>query len=247
MLSQTVLDTLHLHVATTAWWRTAHLSLTECVCAAWVVFPLSLVFLTVHQRLVAQMTRRARFRAILACIVVTLAAFNFVLLPNANALSPTPLVSALEAHLPASMTSFVTIARHWVIAAFYGVAELLGDVAIALLFWGFATSTIPHERTEVLFPIFGVGANLAQAIGGQLLAWISANVDCKLALGQAACTGAMVACMLALALNEALCSAAGLRVQGMRMPSEEPAAVAPQTAQRKPGLVAAARCALHSA
>ena len=56
--------------------------------------------------------------------------------------------------------------RHWSLTLFFVVAELWGDVVLSLLFWALANETTPIAMAPVLYPLFGLGANLSQALAG---------------------------------------------------------------------------------
>eukprot|EP00775_Hariotina_reticulata_P001387 gene1387-1727_t len=53
------------------------------------------------------------------------------------------------------------------------MSELWGDVCMGLLFWGLANEITSLSDAATLYPLFGLGANLAQAIAGLVLkfAW----------------------------------------------------------------------------
>jgi AAA family ATP:ADP antiporter len=52
---------------------------------------------------------------------------------------------------------------HWTYTLFYVSSELWGDVILSLLFWGMANETTRLQDAGVIYPLLGVGANLAQA------------------------------------------------------------------------------------
>lgn len=53
------------------------------------------------------------------------------------------------------------------------MSELWGDVGLSLLFWGFANEITKMENAKLLYPLFGIGANLAQTLGGLVLKFFS--------------------------------------------------------------------------
>lgn len=59
--------------------------------------------------------------------------------------------------------------RNWLFTLFYCVSELWGDVVLSLLFWGLANETTSIEDAPLLYPLFGIGANVAQTVAG---AWV---------------------------------------------------------------------------
>ncbi len=45
---------------------------------------------------------------------------------------------------------------------FFCMSELWGDVCLGLLFWGLANDTTKLQDAPTLYPLFGLGANVAQ-------------------------------------------------------------------------------------
>lgn len=58
--------------------------------------------------------------------------------------------------------------RNWLFTLFYCISELWGDVVLSLLFWGLANETTSIEDAPLLYPLFGIGANIAQTMAGAL-------------------------------------------------------------------------------
>jgi len=83
--------------------------------------------------------------------------------------------------------------RNWTYTLFYCVSELWGDVVLSLLFWGFANEITHVDRAPVLYPLFGMGANLAQIAGGIVLRLYS---SVEFAKSLKAMTVQMIACMV---------------------------------------------------
>ena len=61
------------------------------------------------------------------------------------------------------------MARNWLFTLFYCFSELWGDIALSLLFWGLANETTSIEDAPLLYPLFGIGANVAQTLAGRAL------------------------------------------------------------------------------
>jgi hypothetical protein len=59
--------------------------------------------------------------------------------------------------------------RNWTYTLFFCAAELWGDVCMGLLFWGLANDTTSLQDAPLMYPIFGLGANVAQAAAGLVL------------------------------------------------------------------------------
>lgn len=71
------------------------------------------------------------------------------------------------------MAGLVGMVRNWTFTAFYCFSELWGDVVLSLLFWGLANETTPMRQAPLLYPLFGVGANIAQVAGGRVLSLLA--------------------------------------------------------------------------
>ena len=65
--------------------------------------------------------------------------------------------------------------RNWMFTCFYCSAELWGDVVLSLLFWGLANETTAMSEAPLLYPLFGIGANVGQALSGRLLSVFSSG------------------------------------------------------------------------
>jgi AAA family ATP:ADP antiporter len=65
-----------------------------------------------------------------------------------------------------SPAGLVGMVRNWLFTLFYCVSELWGDVVLSLLFWGLANETTSIEDAPLLYPLFGIGANIAQTMAG---------------------------------------------------------------------------------
>ena len=71
--------------------------------------------------------------------------------------------------LPSGLAGGIGMIRNWTFTLFYCISELWGDVGLSLLFWGFANEITHVDSAPILYPLFGIGANLAQMLGGVLL------------------------------------------------------------------------------
>lgn len=69
--------------------------------------------------------------------------------------------------LPSHPAGLVGMVRNWLFTAFYCISELWGDVVLSLLFWGLANETTSIEDAPLLYPLFGIGANIAQTLAGE--------------------------------------------------------------------------------
>jgi len=68
----------------------------------------------------------------------------------------------LSAWLPTGLAGGVGMIRNWTFTLFYCMSELWGDVVLSLLFWGLANETTALKDASLLYPLFGIGANVGQ-------------------------------------------------------------------------------------
>src|SRR6185437_15692060 len=71
--------------------------------------------------------------------------------------------------LPQGLAGLVGMLRNWTFTIFFCMSELWGDVCMGLLFWGLANEITSLADAATLYPLFGLGANLAQALAGIVL------------------------------------------------------------------------------
>lgn len=110
-----------------------------------------------------------------ASFLAFLALFTFFLFPNRASLQPTRLTSFLTAVLPPGLAGGVAVLHNWTLTCFYVAAESWGDVVLSLLFWGLANEITAEREAMVVYPLFGLGANVAQFVAGRVLKGISGS------------------------------------------------------------------------
>ncbi|KAI8467681.1 MAG: TLC ATP/ADP transporter-domain-containing protein [Monoraphidium minutum] len=133
------------------------------------VLPCSVAFLLLYSWASARMSRAALFEATVLGFCAFFAAFALIIMPNADGLHAHALADALQAVLPVGLGGAVGMLRNWSFTAFFAASELWGDVCMGLLFWGLANDTTSLADAPTLYPLFGLGANLAQALAGVVL------------------------------------------------------------------------------
>ena len=160
----------------------------------WAVLPCSILFVLGFSALSTRLPRRTLFNATLGLFLGFYAVFTYVLFPLRAQLAPTGLTNALMAVMPVGLHGGVAVLHNWTYTLFYCFSELWGDVVLSLLFWGLANDITLEEEAMVLYPLFGLGANVAQAVAGRVLKLLSAapvyaagmSLAAKQAAGEAA-------------------------------------------------------------
>lgn len=133
------------------------------------VLPISIAFLAAFNAVAGRMPRKRLFNSIVAAFMVYIAAFAFLMLPHAAALHPHAAAEAWLAALPPGVAGGVAVVRNWSFSLFYCASEMWGDICLSLLFWSLANETTSIADAAVLYPLFGIGANMAQVVAGQCL------------------------------------------------------------------------------
>ena len=135
----------------------------------YVVFPCSVLFLLAFTSVSSRFSRGHTFDLVIAAFATFFAMFTFVLYPLRHVLHPTEAAAVLAAALPPGLSGAVACFRDWTFSLFYVASELWGDVVLSLLFWGLCNETTAMQDAPLLYPLLGIGANLAQACAGVCL------------------------------------------------------------------------------
>ena len=136
------------------------------------VLPSSLLFLVAYSWGTQRFSRERLFNFIICGFLAFYATFAYVY-PHHETLHLSTWADSLALWLPSGLSGFVGMARNWLFTLFYCFSELWGDVALSLLFWGLANETTSIEDAPLLYPLFGIGANIAQTLAGRALRVIS--------------------------------------------------------------------------
>ncbi|GMH36243.1 hypothetical protein BSKO_04111 [Bryopsis sp. KO-2023] len=138
-------------------------------------FPTSLLFMVAYAWASHHLDRKQLFTLIVTAFGAFNLAFALFLYPNSGALHLNGVGEALAQVLPAGLGGAVGMVQNWTFTLFYCMSELWGDVGLSLLFWGFANEITSLEDAPVLYPLFGIGANIAQMLGGIALRVLSSS------------------------------------------------------------------------
>lgn len=136
------------------------------------VLPSSVLFLVLYSWATRKMSREKIFNLVISCFLIFYSGFALVY-PHHEAMHVSSLADQLQSVLPSGFSGLVGMIRNWLFTVFYCVSELWGDILLSLLFWGLANETTSIEDAPVLYPLFGIGANIAQTCAGRSLRLIS--------------------------------------------------------------------------
>lgn len=132
------------------------------------VLPSSVLFLVAYSWGTQKCSRERLFNVTVGFFLAFYAAFA-ILYPSHETLHFGASADVLVKTLPTGLSGLVGMVRNWLFTLFYCVSELWGDVVLSLLFWGLANETTSIEDAPLLYPLFGIGANIAQTAAGRVL------------------------------------------------------------------------------
>ncbi|KAL6780185.1 AAA3 [Auxenochlorella protothecoides x Auxenochlorella symbiontica] len=132
------------------------------------VLPASFAFLLAFSWGTQRLARRHLFNITISCFLCFLGGFA-LFYPVHESLHLGPLAAWLGPRLPLGLAGGVGMLRNWMFTLFYCASELWGDVCLSLLFWGLANETTSMAEAPVLYPLFGIGANIAQTLAGRTM------------------------------------------------------------------------------
>ncbi len=140
------------------------------------VTPAAILFVIIYAKLTNILKRENVFYAVVMPFLIFFAAFAFIIYPNLEALHPDPAsIAALKAAHPA-LTGFIDIYAYWSFSLFYVLAEIWGSAMIALMFWQFANHVVRMRESKRFYGLFGVVANVALILSGQLVRYCSDDI-----------------------------------------------------------------------
>lgn len=133
------------------------------------VLPSSCIFLFLFSVASKRYSRRRVFNFTIGFFITFFALFAHVFYPNRDILHSQRLANFMGAVLPTGLQGLGNILHQWTFTLFYVMSELWGDVVLSLNFWVLANETTDTKDAIVLYPLFGLGANVAQFVSGQIL------------------------------------------------------------------------------
>jgi AAA family ATP:ADP antiporter len=145
------------------------------------VLPSSFLFLFAYSWGTQKFSRETLFNIIVTLFLSFYGGFA-LLYPFHESLHLGASADALVSTLPIGLAGMVGMVRNWLFTLFYCVSELWGDVVLSLLFWGLANETTSIEDAPLLYPLFGIGANIAQTMAGRVLRVFSGDTSANAAL-----------------------------------------------------------------
>jgi AAA family ATP:ADP antiporter len=140
------------------------------------VTPAAILFVIIYAKLTNILKRENVFYAVVMPFLIFFGAFAFVIYPNLEALHPDPAsIEALKAAHPA-LIGFIDIYAYWSFSLFYVLSEIWGSAMIALMFWQFANHVVRMRESKRFYGLFGVVANVALILSGQMVRYCSDDI-----------------------------------------------------------------------
>ena len=165
--------------------------------------PCSVLFLMLYSKMANRLRSGPLFYATMLPFVGFFALFGAVLFPFQEMLHPSA-ASWINA-IPKGLEGGVAMIQHWTYTLFYVFSELWGDVVLSLLFWGLANETTNVEEARVIYPLFGIGANFAQASAGRLLRWLADHIKAGTAASDADAWALQVKILMTVVVGCSIC------------------------------------------
>ena len=137
------------------------------------VLPTSLLFVSLFAKLSSKFGREKLFYFAVTFFMAFFALFTGVLYPLRDVLHPYELAAHLSTILPSGLAGGIAVFTNWTYSLFYVAGELWGDVVLSLLFWGLANEITRVSEAGIIYPLLGIGANVAQACSGLFMKFVT--------------------------------------------------------------------------
>ena len=135
------------------------------------VTPCSILAVIGYAKLSNILTKQKLYFATLIPFAVYFFLFGFVLYPMNNYFNlSVDWIKSCQQSYPLLKDFFPAVA-YWNYSLFYMMAELWGNMGIALLFWQFANQITPTVQAKRFYPVYGFWSNLGLVAAGSLTAF----------------------------------------------------------------------------
>jgi len=145
--------------------------------------PISCIFLVLYSYATQRFSRATLFNIVVSTFLALYSGFA-LLYPHHETMHLHGFATQMLENSPAGFAGAIGMVRNWMFTLFYCTSELWGDVVLSLLFWGLANETTSLRDAPLLYPLFGVGANVAQTLAGRILSAFSKTTASKLSYAQ---------------------------------------------------------------
>lgn len=139
----------------------------------WVMFPMAILLTILFTKLSNRFSQERVFYIMVSGFLSCFVLFAFVLYPNREILHPHALSDHLESILPAGFKGLISMFRNWTLTGFYVMSELWASIVLNVIFWGFANEVTRINEASRFYSVFGIGANFATIVAGQVAIFLS--------------------------------------------------------------------------
>ncbi|CEL99206.1 unnamed protein product [Vitrella brassicaformis CCMP3155] len=139
--------------------------------STYVNLPLSAVFMQLYWKISTFLGAETLFYSVFFPFLAFFVGFAYFVFPNLNKIHPTWLIPFIEEKLPWAYRyeSLLQVIQNWSVSLYYLIAELWGSVTISLLFWGFCNEVSSVKESQDIYPLYGVGGQIALIISGIII------------------------------------------------------------------------------
>lgn len=137
------------------------------------VVPTAIIIMIIYTKLSNVLSRELLFYITLLPFIIFFGLFAWVIYPAREFLMPTTSVEILKSYLPDGWSGLALAYQYWIYSVFFIFAELWGNVALSLLFWGFANQITKVSEAKRFYNLFGLGGNVSLLFSGPTVIFIS--------------------------------------------------------------------------
>lgn len=141
----------------------------------WAILPAALLFTFIFTRLSNWFKRENVFYVLMSIFLGFFLFFTLFLFPYRDVLHPHAVSDRLQEMLPTGFSGLIAIFRNWTFTSFYVMSEMWSTMVMTILFWGFANEITSVRDAKRFYAMFGLGANIATIIAGQVSNFISGH------------------------------------------------------------------------
>lgn len=143
-----------------------------------IVTPAAILFVILYAKLSNVLSRMALYYACLIPFTMFFFLFAFVIYPYRDFLNASPeTVLAWQSGSYHFFKNCCPMIGYWTFTCFYAMAELWGNIGVALLFWQFANDITPTHQAKRFYPIYNFWSNLGLVAAGLLLNYADPILD----------------------------------------------------------------------
>ena len=139
----------------------------------WGMLPMAIILTVLFTKLSNKFSQEKVFYIMISIFLCCFGLFAYVLYPLRDLLHPHAFADELELLLPVGCKGLISMIRNWTFTGFYVMSELWGSIALNVLFWGFANEVTRLDEARRFYSVFGIGANCAAIIAGQVAIMLS--------------------------------------------------------------------------